>query len=529
MDKIDIMPHSEAEHATMVEMHNLYHSHEAEQLSSNGNRMRCRVCRMPLENTSKGIETISRKGNTTVYEDLVQMQGFSKGKADFDPTWFIGWFIRAREFNIVDAIMRYKGGELRNMVGDKALREVFLRWFNPVTAMKLGIKSQAYAKAAFIFASRVNADDETRKCASSDPEVALAYAVAIDKKTPHQVTRDGCCRYMDTAIQYASQIDKGFHIATLTKALESEAVSFKYLTEHFKAGQNPSLQDCVKQLWVRTAKQAFEYATIVGPEDDTRALVHLEKDPSMLLQYALKIDKGPRDDSRQVMIDIGKGDYIFRYANEVDKAGRDDTRKAALSSAQSAYDYARNVDKGPRDDTRSAACLEAHVALAYAQQVDKKPCDETRNASSYSAIRALEYGRTVDKKPHWVTRLGACGNAAAALAYAVDVDRGPHDFTRCAACDTSERALSYASRVEGPHDDTRRVACTNAGAAFEYASRVDRMPSNETRLACQTSEDWRDEYAKFEAHYYKGFVGELFANIPKSVQADEVNVKEVVQ
>lgn len=526
MDKIDITPKTEEEFLTMVEMHNLYHSHEPEQVN-NSHRKRCRVCHMLLEEGRKGLETISRKGNTSVYDDATDMSGFGIGVKQYSPLWMLTWFLKAREFNMVDALLRYRWQDTLSGCDKDEIRERFSRWFNPVYAMRNGVKSQQYARAGFIYAQRIKADDDTRKFASTDPEWAYQYAISIDKKVAHNVTRDGACRYMETAKLYAGEVDKGYHPTTLTKVLETEKDSFEYLGQHYAGGIHKDMNAIIKARWVREAKTALKYAGIVGPEDDTRAMVLLSKDARAIYDYASMIDKGARDDTRQALIEIGEGSWIFRYADKVDGKGRDDTRAAALSSPGSAVSYARVIDKGPRDDTRTAACKDHSAALEYAQRVDGKPCDETRIAASKHPVSAYMYALDVDHCAHDVTRIGACQSGSTALSYAIEVDQATHDFTRWAASDTAGRAAAYARRLGEPHDATRAVACMDPRLALEYAMNVDEKPRNDTRQAAAVNEDCRAAYTKWEAEYYKGFIGELFTGLQGIERVEAVSAVEV--
>ena len=526
MDKIDITPKSEDEFLTMVEMHNLYHSHEPEQVN-NSHRMRCRVCHMLLENGKKGLETLSRKGNTTVYDDATQLAGFGSGAKQYSPLWALAWYLKSREFNMVDAILRYRWQDTLAGLPKDEVRERFVRWFNPVYAMRNGIKSQQYARAAFIYAQRIKADDDMRKYASMDPEWAYTYATTIDKKVAHNATRDGACRYMETAKQYAVNVDGGYHPTTLSKVLETEKDSFEYLAAHYAGGSHKDMNSIIKARWVREAKTALAYARIVGPEDDTRSMVALSREPQSIFDYAMGIDKGPRDDTRQALIEIGDGDWIFRYANQVDLSGRDDTRAASLTSPEAALSYARLVDKGPRDDTRTAACQDHATALDYAIRVDGKPCDETRIAASKHPTSAYLYALNVDHCAHDVTRIGACQLGSTALLYAVEIDRASHDFTRWASCDTAGRAAAYARRVDGPHDLTRATACMDPRLALEYAINGDQKPRNDTRLAASANEDCRLAYEKWEKEYYKGYIGELFTGLQGIERVEAVCAVEV--
>lgn len=510
MDKIDVTPKTLDEFVTMVEMHNLYHSHEVTTKPGNNGRLQmCRVCHMPIEDGKKGKETFSRKGNTAAWGFALSLEGFGSQPGEYNPIWLLAWYIKAREFNIVDALLRVQGGCFKSGCYVDEVKATILRWFNPVIAMKEGFKPQAYARAAFIFAQRIAASDEMRNGASHDPEWAFEYAAKIDKAA-HNITRNGSCRYMETAMSYASIIDKGYHPSTLSKALETERTSIQYLENHYAAGKHPDMNSIIKGRWVRTASTAIKYAKIVGPEDDTRAIVHREKDAAKCMAYALEVDAAPRDDTRQVIIETGDAVHIYRYAQQVDKAGRDDTRAASLLDARSAYDYARNVDKAPRDDTRTAACQEPNIALRYAQDVDKAPCDETRNAACKSIGNyGLEYALMVDQAPHHDTRMCACHDPDTALRYAKEVDHGENIMTHRAVCAKAAIAYSYACYLNQPDDETRRAACMEPRWAHNYAEEVDRVPRNDTREAAQFDSEYAQAYHGFEMRYYALGLGSL--------------------
>jgi hypothetical protein len=514
MDKIDVTPKTMEEFVTMVEMHNLYHTHEV--MPGKNRYPVCRVCHMPIEDGKKGKETISRKGNTSVYEEACSLEGFGTHAGEYNPVWLLAWYLKAREFNMVEGLFRHKGDTFKSVRYVDEVKAAVLRWFNPVLAMKEGFKSQAYARAAYIYAMYIGKSDEMRAGASMDPEWALEYAMKADKGTPHQVTRDGACRYMETAMDYASKVDKGYHPSTMIKAMETPTFSFQYLTAHHVPGQTAELDGTIKGRWVRDAETALKYATVVGPEDDTRALVHMEKNPEKLLAYARDIDKAPRDDSRAIMIEIGDGSFIYKYAQQVDKAGRDDTRAAALSDAQAAFAYAKYIDKGPRDDTRTAACKQASIALQYAKEIDGVPCDETRNAAcSMISTYGLEYALAVDGKPHHVTRTCACQTPDIALRYTKEVDYGEHPMTRFAVCALASTAYTYAAYVRQPDDMTRRAACMDPGWATEYAVDVDKCPRNDTREAASYAHEREKEYHRFEMEFYgQGLASlDLFATL----------------
>jgi hypothetical protein len=513
MDHIDVTPKTEEEFLTMVEMHNLYHSHEPEEIRGVSFR-HCRVCHMPLEKNNKGLETISRKGNTSVYESTTSLVGFGMSPGQYNPLWALTWYLKTREFNMVDALLRYRWQDTLSTCDRDELRERFLRWFNPVYAMRNGIKSQQWARAAYIYALRVSADDVIRHNASMDPEWALTYAQFIDR-TPHDDTRDGACRHMDTAIQYASAVDKGYHPKTLAKALETCKTSLEYLNKHYAGGKYPDMQNIVKARWVRDAETGMKYAAIVGAEDDTRDMAIATKNAISIYRYAEEIDKGPRDDTRAAIIATGSVDRIFRYALMIDKCGRDDTRAACLADPNSAYDYALRVDCGPRDDTRTAACKASRFALAYAQNVDKGPNDETRiAASSAPGSYALEYALTVDNGPHDVTRTGACNDPGTALQYARRVDRVSHPFTRWAACAHSSMALEYAAGLNDYSECLRVAACRAPYYALQYAMVVDKRPSDYTREAASFDCSVADSYHAWEMEWYSKYVPELFEGQP---------------
>jgi hypothetical protein len=513
MDHIDITPKTEEEFLTMVEMHNLYHSHEPDDISGVSFR-HCRVCHMPLEKNRKGFETISRKGNTSVYESTTNMAGFGMGAGQYNPLWALTWYLKSREFNMVEAILRYRLQDTLSACDKDELRERFLRWFNPVYAMRNGIKSQQWARAAYIYALHVGADDATRCGASMAPEWALTYAQLIDKG-PHDDTRDGACRYMDTAIQYASAVDKGYHPRTLAKALETCKTSLEYLGKHYAGGKYPDMQNIIKARWVRDADTSMKYAAVVGAEDDTRDMVIATKDANSIYRYAAEIDMGPRDDTRAAIIATGDADNIFRYALMIDKCGRDDTRAAGLADPVFAYEYALRVDCGPRDDTRTAACKSSKHALEYAQKIDKGPNDETRlAASSTIGAHALEYALTVDNGPHDVTRNGACKDPNIAIQYARRVDCVPHPFTRWAACAYSATAFEYAAGLNDYSECLRVAACKIPYYALQYAMVVDKRPSDYTREAASFDSSVADNYRDWEAEWYSKYVPELFEGQP---------------
>ena len=515
MEQMDITPKTEQEFLTMVEMHNLYHSHEAADRSTpNSSRGKyCRVCHMPLENTPKGLETYSRKGNTSVYEHHIEMGGFGTKKDEYDPLWYLAWFLKAREFNIVDALMRHRINQT-HQVDQAKLREVFMRWFNPVYALRNNVKSQQWARAAYIYAQRVCADDETRRNASTDPEWALVYAKTIDR-APHDDTRDGACRYMATALQYAKDVDKGYHPTTLTKALETWGTSYEYLQAHYNKGKHPEMNAIIKARWVRDAMTGVKYAEIVGGEDDTREMILKTGDALGIFNYALCIDKQGRDDTRNAIIAAGEACRIFDYANQVDRCGRDDTRAAALTDPHTALEYALYVDKVPRDDTRTAACKVPAHAFTYAQKVDCVATDETRIAASKTAGTALEYALHIDNaNPHDVTRAGACTNPETALQYARRVDGHPHPLTRWAVCAHSDKAYNYALSLGDKSECLKTAACRDASYAFAYAREVDKRPSNFTREAASFEALVDREYHTWEMQWYASYVPELFEGQP---------------
>lgn len=526
MDKIDVKPKSEEEFLAMVEMHNLYHSHEPETASLNlsgyghTNYTRCRVCNMPLESVRGNLETFSRKGNVSVYEHANIVVDFTKANG-FPFTWYLAWMLKNREFNLVEHLARYTIADRRYGSAETSadeLLELFSRWFNPVFAIRNGIKSQNWARAAFIYARSIGVTDAMRINASLDPVWALEFAAQVDKK-PHDVTRNGACRHMETAMEYASGVDGGYHIATFSKALEQESTSLKYLSGNV-ATMDSVAKEMIKARWVRDSRTAMEYAKIVGPDDQTRALVAAGGDANDMYSYAKNIDKAASDVIRNAIVATGNVAATINFAAAVDKCGHDVTRKLCCTTPVSAYEYARLVDKAARDDTREAASKDPTVAVSYAMSVDAAPHDVTRLGASASPEKAYEYAVDVDRCGHPVTRKAACGSMRYAMNYAEYVDKAetPETFEVCAA--SSSNATRYARCVSGHHDRLKAMACLTPETAFQYAVYVDQRPSNETRRAAYADPAVAERYKRYEESYYVGFVGELFSNIPK----EEANV-----